>query len=412
MRRMAAALLALLLLASWLGASRAHASIEEFDSFDLSRMEEDDESALDHYLARQPVAWRDEWERSTNGFRTSQGCLTAGLWNTEYETKVRSPMGEKTHLDLELLQVETDYAHYQWLSLDFRYRSRAGNLGFRFRPSYDKSQQDFAFLWSHGDGTTPLQVETALTIEDMFNTFWEFRQARVKEHNEPYRRHPFEPSARVISRGKKHRLELGGTWQTPSRKVIDDPDSTKDGAFTLWGSKFLVVGERQFSDWNIEARLDGERVLTTRPTRREPGNARLFRRMWNGELAIRRQLGADTRAELRWMYKDRAQSWAPPGGDGRLRALDRVLASEISHGFLEHWNARAGLMYDRVTIAVHGAAPGFTWGSRKESRAYLGLRAKFGRVSVQGIECIELDHEPYEVSFHHDKGFLHLQTTF
>ena len=381
MRRAAAALFALLLLAPSLGASRAHASIEEFSTFDLSRMEEDDESALDHYLAL-----RREFAaalRRRHAIRTERRAIGVEAYLALRETTIY----------LAPLQVETDYAHYQWLSLDFRFLTRVGNVGVRFRPNYDKSQQDFAFLWSHGDGSSPLQVETALTIEDMFNTFWEFRQARVKEHNEPYRRHPFEPSARVISRGKKHRLELAGTWQTPSRKVIDDPDSTMDGAFTLWGSKFLVVGERQFSDWTLETRLDGERVLTTRPTRREPGNARLFRRMWNGELAVRRQFGADTRAELRWMYKDRAQSWAPPGGDGRLRAL-----------------VVDGLQHRLVQVRL--AAQGFTWGSRKESRAYVGLRAKFGRVSVQGIECIELDHEPYEVSFHHDKGFLQLQTTF
>jgi hypothetical protein len=33
-------------------------------------------------------------------------------------------------------------------------------------------------------------------------------------------------------------------------------------------------------------------------------------------------------------------------------------------------------------------------------------------VSLQAIEGIELDHEPYDVWFIHDKGFLHLQTTF
>jgi hypothetical protein len=31
---------------------------------------------------------------------------------------------------------------------------------------------------------------------------------------------------------------------------------------------------------------------------------------------------------------------------------------------------------------------------------------------LQASEGVELDAEPYEVSFHHDKGFLHLQTTF
>jgi hypothetical protein len=53
-----------------------------------------------------------------------------------------------------------------------------------------------------------------------------------------------------------------------------------------------------------------------------------------------------------------------------------------------------------------------TYGTRKESRAYLGLIARFGRVSIQGVEGIELDHEPYEVTLWHDKGFLQLQSTF
>lgn len=408
MRRWAATACALLLLL----AGPARASIEEFATFDLSRMEEDDESALDHYLARAPETWRDEWERSPNGFRTSQGCLTAGLWNTEYEMKSRSPLGKRAHLDLQLLQVATDYADYQWLSLEFRFPTRLGLAGVRFRPTYDKSQQDFALLWSHGDGATPVQVEAALTLEDMFNTFWEFRQARVHDHNEPYRRHPFEPAARVIWRGKKHRVEASGAWLTPSRKKIDDPDDRLDGAYTLWGSRFLVQAERQFSEWNIEARLDGERALSTRSYDLAPGNTRVYRRLWNGELALRREFGANTRAEARWIYRDRAQSWSPPGGDGRLAALDRVSGIEVSRRLTPAFALRAGVLYDRVGIGVHGGYPGFTWGSRKESRAFVGAQARFGRVTVQGLECIELDHEPYEVTFHHDKGFLQLQTTF
>lgn len=390
----------------------ARASVEEFASFDLSRMEEDDESALDHYLARQPEDWRVAWERSTNAFRTSQGCLTAGLWNTEYEFKSRAPLGERSYLDLQLFSVETDYQHYQWLSFDFRFPTRAGLLGVRFRPSYDKSEQDFALLWSHGDGTSPLQADLALTVEDMFNTLWEFRQARVNDHNEPYRRHPFEPSARVVWRGNAHRVEASGAWLTPSRKRIDDPDDSIDGAFTLWGSRFALEGERRVSRWGALARLDGERALSTRSFDHAPGDSRVFRRLWSGEIAIRRELGAATRAELRWLYRDRAQSWAPPAGTGRLSALDRTGAFEIDHRFSPRVALRGGLLYDRVHVDTHGGYSGFTWHSRKESRAFVGARVRFGRVEVQGIECIELDHEPYEVTFHHDKGFLQLQTSF
>ena len=73
---------------------------------------------------------------------------------------------------------------------------------------------------------------------------------------------------------------------------------------------------------------------------------------------------------------------------------------------------RFGLLHNRIGITRQGLIPDFTWGTRKESRAFIGLQARFGRVRVAGIEGIELDSEPYQVSFHHDKGFLQLQTTF
>lgn len=403
-------LVAMLALALWNCAARA--SIEEFESFDVARMEEDDENALDHYLARQPEDWRSEWERSRSGFRTSQGCLTSGQWNIEHELRTRSPLGDKALLDVQFVQVNTDEKGYQWLSLDFRYPTALGVFGWRFRPAYDKSQQDFALLWGHGDGTTPLQVEAAFTIEDMFNSLWEFRQARVGNHNEPYRAHPVEPALSVISRGKHHRYSVNGAWQTPSRKVIHDPDPDIAGTRTLWGSRLIAEAEHSLSEWSLVGRFDTERALGTSSVQSTPGNSRIYRRHWGGEVGLRRSFGPRARAELRWMYRSRTQSWAPPAGDGRLRILDRIPALEISREVAQGWRLRGGVLYDRVSVSKDRLVPTFTWGSRKESRAYIGLQAQFGRVRVQGIECVELDREPYDVSFHHDKGFLHLQTTF
>ena len=59
-----------------------------------------------------------------------------------------------------------------------------------------------------------------------------------------------------------------------------------------------------------------------------------------------------------------------------------------------------------------GQPPAHTWGTRVETRAYLALQVRFGRVLVQGTECFELDKENYDVAFIHDKGFVHIQTTF
>ena len=53
-----------------------------------------------------------------------------------------------------------------------------------------------------------------------------------------------------------------------------------------------------------------------------------------------------------------------------------------------------------------------TYGTRNESRLYLGLTMRFARVVVHAVEALELDPEPYEVWGWHDKGFLSLQTHF
>ena len=69
-------------------------------------------------------------------------------------------------------------------------------------------------------------------------------------------------------------------------------------------------------------------------------------------------------------------------------------------------------MRDRITVVGAGVAPVSTYGTRVETRAFFSLQKQFGRVRLEGTEGIELDREPYSVTFHHDKGFLHIQTTF
>jgi hypothetical protein len=69
-------------------------------------------------------------------------------------------------------------------------------------------------------------------------------------------------------------------------------------------------------------------------------------------------------------------------------------------------------MHDQITVDRTGVTLAGGEGTRKESRAYFGLDARFGRVSVAGVEGIELDLEPYQVTFHHDKAFLQLQARF
>ena len=86
----------------------ASAGTEEWSTFDPQAQEYDDESTLDHMLDRTPREWRDQWEHSPRAFRTSQGCLTAGVWFIESELKLETPLGKRTDLGILYRQNETD----------------------------------------------------------------------------------------------------------------------------------------------------------------------------------------------------------------------------------------------------------------------------------------------------------------
>ena len=406
----AAGLAALVLLA---GGRPARASVEEFQSFEVAQIEEDDENCFDRLEMRFPDAWRTEWENAPAGFRTSEGCMTAGLWAVVHDFHSRAPLGTTSFLDVSFFQHADDGASWEWLDLDFhRSFGSAGTYGIRFRPMEDKSRQDFAALGEWGSGSSPLQVQATFTIEDAFNSLWEFRQVRVGNRGEPYRAHPYEPALRRVWRGPHHRLEASATWLTPSRKLIIDPDPALDGSFSLWGSKAFLRAERDVGPWTLEARYDGEQALSGTETYAVPGNGHEFRREWSMEGAVRRRIAAHWRAEARLFYQERAEDWDPPIAAGWFRGVDRLRAAEVDWDARPDWTVRFGLLHDRIGIEQEGTIPLTGYGTRKESRAFVGLVARFGRIRVAGIAGIELDSEPYPVTFHHDKGFLQLQTTF
>jgi hypothetical protein len=407
-RRTAAALLALALLAV-----PARASVEEFSSFDVFGLEMDDESVLDHYLARAPDEWRAQWESAPSAARADQGCLTSGTWYQANEFKGRSSLGRRAWLDVGFVQRTDLEASWQWLQFDVRRATdHIGVLGLRVRPAYDKSTQDFAVMWEGGDVTRPLQGAATFTFEDAFNKFWEFKQEKVGNHAEPYVQHPFEPALSGVWRGKRHRLEASGEWLTPSHKDIVDPDPALSGSYALWGAKMFARGEYAFGAQQLVAAFEDIQARSEQPLDSRVGDGHVFRRRWTAELALRRQLAPRLQLEGRYLYEDRDATWRPPVASARFRALDRVGALELAWRAHPDWLVKTGLLYDRVGVARVGDVPGFTYASRKETRGYFGFQARFDKVQVQIVEGVELDREPYSVAVHHDKTFLHLQTTF
>jgi hypothetical protein len=395
-------------------AAPARASTEEFSSFDVERPEEDDESVIDHLLTRPPAEWRDEWERAPQAFRTSQGCFTSGQWYMDNELKLVSPLGRRARFGLQLDQVESDLAAYENLDLWFLFPQRAGTLGVMFRPYYDKSRQDFALQWELGADTTRNQLRLVYGFEDLFNNLWVWRQTRVGENGAPYDRHPWEPAFKVALRRARWSLESEGKWLTLARKRVGLYVSPEPGrAQTLWGTRGSTALEARALGTTWMARTENWQARSTdQPLDLSTGDARKSRRMWQAELAARRTAGRTVAIEGRWLYVDRMQSYRPPLADARFHAIDRTLQLEARWTARTDLTVRLGGLYDRVGVNKSGDTGLFSYGTRKESRAYFGLMARFGRVSLSGIEGIELDREPYEVWHHHDKGFLSLQTTF
>jgi len=395
------------------GPRPAMAGTEEFSTFDVVSQEEDDESLLDHFMTRLPREWRDEWERAPQAIRTSQGCLTSGEWFIDTDLKLRSSLGRRALFGLDLRQSESDVASYDYLDFSFRFPSRFGTPGVMFRPLHEKSRQDFGLTWEMGSDTSALQVQAAFTLEDVLNNFWAFRQTRVGDQAEPYERHPYEPGLRIATRHERWRAEVSGRYLTPSRRqVLPTSGSQVPRLATLWGTLGDASLEVHTLGIEWEARSSNHQAKSTDvPVDHSTGDRRDFRRSWSTELAARRRVVPRLSAEVRWLYQERDQSFGPAPAPGRFQGIDRMLAFETACRVVSSWTARAGALYDRISIYRSGTVP-FSYGSRRESRAFIGLSTRFGRVNITGYESFELDTEPYDVWHFHDKGFLQLQATF
>ena len=392
----------------------AHATAEEFSTFDVESQEEDDESVLDHLLTRMPRAWRDEWEHAPQAFRTSQGCLTSGQWFIFDQLKLRAPLGRRSTFDLGLLQSHDDTEAFEALELAFHRSLPSGAVGLVFAPNYDKSKQDFSLEWRYGADTTALEIETRITLEDTFNNLWEFRQSRAGQASEPYLRHPLEPGIRVVSRHERVRLEVGGRWLTPNTKKLEGLYGQPPFRIrTLWGALgYATVELRALGlEWGAGGRNE-QATSSEYPDSVSNLDFRDFRRQWSAELSARRTFSPRVSALAHFFYQERTQRYGADVGPGVFAAVDRVTHVEVDSRLTPTLMLRVGGFYDRLGFARSGRTLLASEDRKKESRAFIGLIARFGRVSVAGVEGIELDREPYDVAFHHDKGFLQLQTTF
>jgi hypothetical protein len=180
----------------------------------------------------------------------------------------------------------------------------------------------------------------------------------------------------------------------------------------LWGTWGAASLEARAIGVTWVARTENRQASSTDQPDLLAGDGRKTRRMWQAELGGRGALPGRIQLEARCVYADRMQSYRPPLADARFHGIDRTIQVEARWAWRPQLTVRLGGLYDRVGIGHLGFTGVGSQGTRNESRAYIGLMARVGRVSLSGVEGIELDPEPYEVWHHHDKGFLLMQTTF
>ncbi len=410
-RRFLPGLLAILAFA----APPARASTEEFSTFDVVRAEADDESVIDHAETAFPVEWRDEWERAPQGFRSSQGCLTAANWLIENQLRAGSPLGRRARFEVRLEQSETDLASWNNLELWARFPQRLGTLSVMFRPYADKSRHDMALSWGVGADSSAFQLEAVWGFEDLFNNLWAFRQVQVGGRGEPYLRHPWEPALTLALRHPRWRVELSAKYLTPSEQRLVPQAGDSSTFATLWGTHAraaieVAIGPRAV--WTAESE-NWQATSTREFASGGIGSAtRSVQRLWSAGTGVRAALGPRLEAEAHWSQLGRDAGFGRLVDPTRFGSLDRVLQGELRWTARPAFTVRLGGLYDRITVGWRGPEFIQTEGTRNESRAYFGFLARIGRVRFTAAEGIELDPEPYQVVWHHDKAFGQLQTTF
>src|SRR5262249_33960949 len=162
--------------------------------------------------------------------------------------------------------------------LDVRFPlPHAGIWGARFVPTFDKSRQDVALMWYHGNAVTPLEIQGVFTLEDAFNKFWSARQVRVGDESEPYLKHPYEPALGVAWRGRGPGFTARAKWLTPSTKHFDTHDPALVRDEKLWGAKGDGTLSQRFGNSTAEVAFETIQASSYAYWEQQPGDHHVYR---------------------------------------------------------------------------------------------------------------------------------------
>lgn len=395
-----------------LAATPAPASLEDFENWEPSALERDDEYGLDHYFLFFAPGWEGAWRLSEEGFRSHLGCLTNEVWQVAADLRIDRELAPHLRFRYDFLQRE---------GLDHRNQQHVVGLGIgsdrlrltpfvRLHP--EKARHD---VGAELGGTLPGGVEAELAV-----SFEDVRNNLVYERASPADREVVHYLDRALEwRLEVERLWTARRWIAVEARVLPevakritprpgDPDP--EALRTLDGRSVVLHGAVDPS-----ARVDLEWRFVWMESRREDAptggrTADLRRRSGVGLARLSHPLGSSWR--LHWGVQGRLVR----EHDEASRATPEPYRFDVSEvcgtvgasRWFRTW-LRGEFGYARQDTKVeHEGAFRPTHGTRSEDRLYLVAELVVSRFRARLHESIELNDEGYSGRFF-DKGLVQIQ---
>ena len=414
-----------------------HASLREFESWQVEATEQDDENTLDALMRDYPLDWNRAWARTPSGFRTSMGCVTTELWDYKREIKARAGLGRWLEARYDQLRDRglgsdfDDPVLSLWLHLPagapgagmggLSFLPRLWGVG--FRPAFEKAVMAFEFAAATAPDTVP-HLGVRVSFEDVWNSQFRARSS-VGDDRVLYLSNPVEYEAfgRIPYTGRGE-LEVRFKRLTPSSREVRSSIGTPEGdrVVDLEGWRLQVHSALDLGPgWSVV--LDARR-RSARTAEAPLGAASLVvaeRRSRQEEVVfptLIRHLGPKAQAWVGVQWRRGAESGLrdPGGAAARMEFESRELTGVAT--FSRRWRSGAGLeigvLHDDIRVHRVGdfGREGARFGTRSENRGMLGLEWRSERVWIRVVEGIEFDHEPYPVVLRHDKTAVLVQFAF
>jgi hypothetical protein len=402
----------------FLATAPVHASIEDFESWDIGAEEGDDEYGLDAYFLSFSPEWESEWVFAPEGARSSMGSTVNEVWEMRNEIRLLRDLNPNLRFAYSFVQNEgltiEDEQHCVGLEIE-----RAGFwFGPFARPSSSKERLDAGLVarraWSSGG-----RIDVSYSFEDWNSDHTNGRSTvegrTVVDFIDPARE--WRAGARQVWRGSRW-IAVESAWLGEFRRDIEPPAAsgkvplrrvTGGNQVTLRGQ--IDPAESVVLDFLAERKesrvADFPELLgTTTDLRRDA---------WKVRARLSHPLPAEFLGRWGVQAREGVERDAAPAPDAYRLELDDIVATAgVRRRVTSALTAEFGYGYQATDVAQSGpeSLQRFSWGTRTENRLYLIAELRAAGLAFRFIETIELDDEGYDAVSDHDKGFLQIQAGF